>query len=457
MEAIKMGEETAVSRTLGINGLGRIAKLSIWSHVERKYFSEIVVNIGREVGTKLADIAHFLERDSSYGALHNYLYGSRAGRVIENIDDKSGSFFINGVKATFLRSARNPAHIEWRKHGVELVVDATGKFLDPTVPPEDAKGSVRGHFAAGAKKVIVSAPFKIKDKARTMPSDAVTTVMGINDSDYDHKRHLVVSNASCTTTCLAYMVKPLLDYFGAERVLSAAMTTVHAATSSQSVLDHSPSAGATDLRKSRSVFNNIILTSTGAAKALGLVIPEMKGIGFIAESVRVPVTTGSLIILAVMIQDKSLTAPINRELINDIYKKAVSFFPEGYLIFSGEQNVSSDIVGLPRAAAVIEGHENHTRTSAVRIGLDHMSDAVKRLEASGDGGSDSLDIGSVSQRAKTDGPRSQKFIEVPVTQAVIYGWYDNELGSYTNMLADRTISIARLMEREGCAPVTVRN
>ena len=452
-----MGEDAAVSRTLGINGLGRIAKLSIWSQVERKYFSEIVVNIGREVGTSLGDIAHFLERDSSYGALHNYLHGSRAARVIENLDEKSGSFMVNGVKTTFLRSARNPAHIDWRKHGVELVVDATGKFLDPTASPEDPKGSVRGHFAAGAKKVVVSAPFKIKDKARSMPDDAVTTVMGINDTDYDPKRHLVVSNASCTTTCLAYMVKPLLDYFGAERVLSASMTTVHAATSSQSVLDHSPSAGATDLRKSRSVFNNIILTSTGAAKALGLVIPEMRGIGFIAESVRVPVTTGSLIILALMIQDTSLTAPINHDLINDIYKRAVSHYPEGYLIFSEEQNVSSDIVGLPRAAAVIEGHENHTRTAAVRIDLDQVASAVKRLEAAGEGGSASLDIGTVSRVAGATGQGVRKFIEIPVTQSVIYGWYDNELGSYTNMLGDRTVSIAKLMESDVRAPVTVRS
>ncbi len=451
-----MSEETTVSRALGINGLGRIAKLSIWSHVERKYFSEIVVNIGREVGTRLADIAHFLERDSSYGALHTYLYGSRAGRVIENIDEKSGSMMINGVKTTFLRKARNPANIEWRKYGVELVVDATGKFLDPTVSPDDPKGSLRGHFAAGAKKVVVSAPFKIKDKTLPMPPDAVTTVMGINDTEYDPKKHLVVSNASCTTTCLEYMVKPILDYFGAERVLSAAMTTVHAATGSQSVLDHSPSAGATDLRKSRSVFNNIILTSTGAAKALGLVIPEMKGIGFIAESVRVPLTTGSLIILALMIQDKSLSDPINRELINDIYKRAVSHYPEGYLVFSGEQNVSSDIIGLPRAATVIEGHENHTRTSAVRIDLDHVASAVKRLEAIGEDRPASLDLGSVSPEASRGAGR-QKFIEVPVTQAVIYGWYDNELGSYTNMLRDRTVSMAKLMERNAHTPMTVRS
>src|SRR5208337_4245718 len=154
-----MDEETMVARKLGINGLGRIAKLSIWHHVERKYFSEIVVNIGREVGTRLADIAHFLEKDSSYGNLHNFLYGSRARRVIEDLDEKSGSFVVNGIKTTFLRNARNPAHIDWRKHGVDLVVDATGAFIDPTASPDEPHGSARGHFASGARKVIVSAPF----------------------------------------------------------------------------------------------------------------------------------------------------------------------------------------------------------------------------------------------------------------------------------------------------------
>ncbi|MCE5335738.1 MAG: glyceraldehyde-3-phosphate dehydrogenase [Desulfobacteraceae bacterium] len=437
-----MKEQKMVPQKLGINGLGRIAKLSIWHHVERKYFSEIIVNIGRDVGTRIEDIAHFIEKDSTYGSLHTYLYGSRANRVIEQLDDKEGSFYIDGIKTTFLRSARNPGQIGWRSHKVDLVVDATGAFLDPTVPADDPKGSARGHLVAGAKKVIVSAPFKIKDKSREMPHDAVTTVMGINDSDYDPKRHIIVSNASCTTTCLAYMVKPLLDYFGAERILSAAMTTVHAATSSQSVLDHSPKAKATDLRKTRSAFNNIILTSTGAAKALGLVIPEMKRIGFIAESVRVPITSGSLIILAIMVQDESLAKPINREMINGIYKKAVTHYPEGYLVFSEEQNVSSDIIGTPRAAAVIEGKENHTRTSAVRLDLNWMLNAAG-LSGAADG------------KPEFDSARLQKkFIEVPVTQAVVYGWYDNELGSYTNMLGDRTVSIAKLMAHSE-APVTI--
>jgi glyceraldehyde 3-phosphate dehydrogenase len=440
-----MSPQEMVPTRLGINGLGRIAKLSIWHHVERKYFSELVVNIGREVGTSLQDIAHFVEVDSNYGTLHGYLHGCRAPRVIEELNEDEGSMRINGVKTTFLRKARNPGDIGWREHGVELVMDATGSFLDPTISADDPKGSLRGHVASGAKKVIASAPFKIKDKRAEMPEDAVTTIMGINDMDYDPRKHLLISNASCTTTCLAYMVKPLLDYFGARKILSASMTTVHAATGSQQVLDRSPKAKAADLRKNRSVFNNIILTTTGAAKALGLVIPEMKQIGFIAESVRVPVTTGSLIILIVMIQDESMRNPINRQKINGIYKEAVNHYPDGYLVYSDEQNVSSDIVGTPRAAAVIEGHENHTRTSAVRIDMERLASAFEYLDSLGEGGSSaSVDITQMPKGEKEEASRS-RILEVPVTQAVIYGWYDNELGSYTNMLGDRTVSIARML------------
>lgn len=410
-----MGESC---KKLGINGLGRIAKLSIWHQVERRYFNELVVNIGRQVGTGINDIAQFIEKDSTYGRLQHFLHGCRAQRVIEELDEKNASMVINGVKATFLRIHRDPKDIGWRDHGVDLVVDATGIFRDPTLPAEEPKGSLRGHLAAGAKRVIVSSPFKIKDKSREIPADSITAVMGINDADFDPKRHFIVSNASCTTTCLAYMVRPLIDRFGANRILSAAMTTIHAVTSSQEVLDRSPGAGTSDLRKSRSAFNNIILTGTGAADTLRLVIPEMKLIGFIAESVRVPVTTGSLIVLVVMIQDESIARPINREVINGIYREAVDHYPEGYLIYSDEQNVSSDIIGMPRAAAVIEGSVNHTRTANVNISMEML---------------------------KNGDPSNPKSLEVPITQAVIYGWYDNELGSYTNMLGDQTVRIAQLM------------
>jgi len=419
-EGLKTNQGERSPLKLGINGLGRIGKLSVWHHVARGYFSELVVNIGREAGGGLEDIANYLERDSTYGYLGQYLYGHRAGRVIENLNEEHGTFQVNGTPVTILRKDRNPKDLPWRTLGVPLVVDTTGKFLDPTAPPDQKNGSIQGHLEAGAQKVIVSAPFKIKDKALSMPKDAVTTVFGINDDHYHSNQHRMISAASCTTTCLAFMVKPLLDYFGADKILSASMVTVHAATGSQEVLDRLPDPKSKDLRKNRSIMNNIILTSTGAAKALALVIPEMKRIGFIAESVRIPTSTGSLIVLVLNIQDESLEHPINRERINQVYQKASETYMSKYLRYSDLQNVSSDIIGTPWAAAVIEGQETHTRTAHICIDLSKIP-------------------GLPQGALKKEGPC---IAEIPVTQAVIYGWYDNELGSYTNMMGDLTVKVA---------------
>ena len=402
---------------LGINGLGRIGKLSLWHHVSRQHYSEIVVNIGRKVGSCLNDLAAAIEKDSTYGRLSTYLHGHSCGRVIENLNDSDGSMVINGVPVKILQEARNPKDIKWKENDVRFVVDTTGVFNDPTTDAESPGGALRGHLYAGAEKTLLSAPFKIKSKGLDMPEDVVTTVMGINDDEYVSSKHNVISAASCTTTCLAYMIKPLMDHFGAENFLSASMVTVHAATGSQQVLDRLPAAGAGDLRKSRSILNNIILTTTGAARALGLVIPEMKNIGFIAESVRIPTSTGSLIVLVLNLQDE-LENPIKRDLINSIYKEYAQDSP--YINYSEEQNVSADIVCIPCAATVIEGTETHTRTATVNVNLDKIKSC--NIE-----------------------PGTSPKIQVPVTQAVIYGWYDNELGSYTNMLGDLTISITDKM------------
>jgi len=405
---------------LGINGLGRIGKLTLWHHICRKYFSEIIINIGRKVGTRLEDIALYVEKDSTYGTLQRYLYGHKTKRIIEILDEDKGTMRIDGIPVTVLRETRNPRLIPWGNYGAKIVVESTGKFKDPAAPPDSKEGSVRDHLEAGAKKVIVSAPFKIKTKGISMPEDAITVVMGINDDIFDHAKHRVISAASCTTTCLSYMIKPLLDYFGAGKILSASMATIHAATGTQEVLDRLPEAGATDLRKNRSIMNNIILTTTGAAKTLGIVIPEMNKIGFIAESVRVPISTGSLIILVIAIYDEPGHPTVTRNLINDIYRDAEKREKRGYIKYTDEQNVSSDIVGAFGPATIIEGHETHTRTANITLDLSKIY---------------KIPVESFSGKASSN-------LEIPITQASIYGWYDNELGSYTNMLGDLTVKVA---------------
>ena len=408
---------------LGINGLGRIGKLTLWHHISRKFFEEIIINIGRNAGTSFHDLVHYVERDSTYGSLHGFLYGNSAKPVIDEVKEDAGVMVIDGIKVTFLRTHRNPAEIAWRDHQARLVVDTTGRFLDPTLPADTPPGSLRGHLLAGAEKVIASAPFKIASKAAPIPEDAVTTVMGINENQYDPRRHHLISNASCTTNCLAHMINPLLAAYGASRILSASMATVHAATGSQQVLDRMPKQGKSDLRKNRSILNNIILTTTGAAEALALVIPEMKKIGFIAESVRIPTSSGSLIILVLSIQEDPGGRTVSRDAINTVYAQAAKDDANGYLFFSDQQNVSMDIIGMPHAAAIIEGHETHTRTAELSIDLAKIPGI------------------SPAMLSAVDTP----IIRPQVTQAVVYGWYDNEMGSYVNMLGDRTVSVAEQM------------
>ena len=386
---------------LGINGIGRIGKLSIWNQVARKHFSAIVANIGREVGTGFEDLVDSLCNDSTYGSLAYYLKGHKGGRIIENLNNVDGTMLIDGMPVKILREARNPKDIKWKENDVRLVVDTTGVFRDPTEGPDAvAKGTFRGHMQAGAEKIVLSSPFKIKAKGMSMPDDAVTIVMGINDSEYDFSNHNLISAASCTTTCLAYMVKPLLDHFGIEKFMSASMITVHAATGTQQVLDRMPATNATDLRKNRSILNNIIMTTTGAAKALELVIPEMKDVGFMTKSVRIPTSTGSIAILTLNLRDDK-DNPSDRDVINSIYKKFADNSPN--LIYSKKQNVSSDIIGPPYAAAIIESMETRAETAFVN-GAD-----------------------------------------APVTQTLIYGWYDNEIGSYINMLGDCADLVAEKM------------
>lgn len=407
---------------LGINSLGRIGKLTLWHHVGRKYFQEIIVNIGREAGTGLNSIAQFIEKDVTYGTIHKFLYGIKSDRIIQIVDEKKGKLLIDGLPVTILREARNPADIGWRNYGVDIVAECTGKFRDPTLSPEDPKGSIKGHLAAGAKVVINSSAFKIKNKALSTPSDTVTLIYGINHSAFNYKKHLVVSAASCTTTGLAHMVKPLLDNAETSKILTASMSTVHAVTNSQSVLDGLPKAGEKDLRKSRSIFNNIILTSTNAAEALSQVIPEVRSIGFMADSIRIPTNTESLIVLNVTFQSQinedGTKTPLTTKTINDIYRKAAEKDPEQLLIYSTEQNVSTDLIGV-NAAIVIEGQFNHTRTAFIDVDLSQIPTlpAAVRTEA------------------------SKNILRIPVVHAKIFGWYDNEYGSYTNRMGDLTVYV----------------
>jgi len=408
-------------RLLGVNGLGRIGKLTLWYHLQARHFDGLVINVGRGVGKNFTDIIDVIKTDSTYGSLSAFLRG-RAGEecAIEIIDEAAGIFAIDGLLVKVLRNARNPKDIRWVDEGVQLVVDCTGQFLDPTAAPDHKQGSIRGHLESGAERVIVSAPFKIKDSSAELPADSKTLVYGINHLSYDPIKHRLISAASCTTTALAHMMKPLLHTEETSRILTASMSTVHAATNTQSILDSVPGSGASDLRKDRSVLNNVILTSTGAAETLEQIMPEIGRIGFMADSVRVPTSTVSLICLNVTFYqpETSKGLPvINRAFVNDIYRKAAAGPQEGLLTYSEKQNVSSDFIGF-QAAVVIEGHETHTRTAFMSLPASILTE---------------------------HGIPNSAGLEIPVTHAKIFGWYDNEFGSYVTCLGKLTIHVDKNM------------
>lgn len=416
-------ETTDAGSALGINGLGRIGKLTLWHHVARRHFDRLVVNVGREVGTGLEAVCDAIEYDSTYGALHRFLHGVDARPCVRILDHEDGLIEVDGVPVTILRRARDPREIDWRAHRVRVVVDATGAFGDPSRPADAPGGSLRGHLLAGAEKVIYSAAFKNRGGGR-LPDDAVTLIYGVNHESFDPRRHDLISAASCTTTALAHMVKPLLDRLDPASIMTASMSTVHAATNSQSLLDSLPRAGASDLRRTRSALNSIILTSTNAATTLELVIPEIRDVGFMADSVRIPMPTESLIILNLTFQTRieNGSASVTREVLNDAYAESATDDGDGLLVYSERQNVPAD-VAAQRAAVVIEGVETHTRTGFVTLdlaGLPGLDPAVRAaLPAE---------------------------LRVPVTHAKVFGWYDNEYGSYTNLLGDLTAAVHRALD-----------
>jgi glyceraldehyde 3-phosphate dehydrogenase len=399
----------AAPRTLGINGLGRIGKLTLWYHLAHDDFDTFVINVGRPVGTSLQSVLEYLSKDSTYGPLHRWLGGCHGQRDLQVVDEAKGLAKVHGKDVIILRQARDPKEIPWREYGVTLVVDCTGKFRDPYAEGNDGKGALRGHLAAGARAVVISSPFKSKVKGVPLPEDSAVLIHGINHLDYDPGIHKIVSAASCTTTALAHMMRPLMARDLTRNMITAGMSTIHAVTNSQPLLDAVPGANATDLRKTRSGMNNIVITSTNAAKALEQVMPEIARIGFMADSVRIPTAAVSLIILNVTFQAEERldgTIDIDREGINAIYAEAAGGESRGLLKFSMEQNVSADMLGED-AAVTIEGVETHTRTGFVDLhiaGHDHR---------------------------------------IPLTHVKVFGWYDNEMGSYTYRLGELTAHVAK--------------
>ncbi len=283
---------------IGINGFGRIGRLVFRAMAQDPELEVVAINDLGDVPT----MAHLLKYDSVHG------------RFDGTVEVAEGGFVVDGNPIKVL-SERDPGNLPWGALGVDIVVESTGFFTDG----EKAKA----HIEAGAKKVIISAPAKNED---------ITIVMGVNDGEYDKDAHHIVSNASCTTNCLAPVAKVLLDNFGIKRGF---MNTIHAYTNDQKILDLPHS----DLRRARAAALSMIPTTTGAARAVSLVLPELKGRldGF---ATRVPTSDGSMVDLTVELEKDASIAEINAAI-----KAAAEGPMKGILAYTEDPIVSVDIVG----------------------------------------------------------------------------------------------------------------
>ncbi|MFF3868612.1 type I glyceraldehyde-3-phosphate dehydrogenase [Micromonospora sp. NPDC001898] len=286
---------------VGINGFGRIG---------RNFFRAVLAS-GADI-----EVVAFNDLTDNATLAHLLKYDSILGRLPYEVKATADEITVGG-KTIKTFAEKDPAKLPWGEAGADVVIDSTGFFTDGN--------KAKAHLAGGAKKVIISAPAKNED---------VTVVMGVNQDQYDPAKHTIISNASCTTNCLAPMAKVLHDTFGIQHGL---MTTIHAYTQDQNLQD----AGHSDLRRARAAALNIVPTSTGAAKAIGLVLPELKG-KLDGYALRVPIPTGSA---------TDLTVNVNRETtvdeVNAALKAAAEGPLKGILVYNEDPIVSSDIVTDP--------------------------------------------------------------------------------------------------------------
>ena len=290
---------------VAINGFGRIGRNILRSALDEKKLEIVAVNDLTDAKT----LAHLLKYDSVHGQLN------------ASISTKENSLIVNGREIKIL-SERDPANLPWKGMGVDLVVESTGLFVDKT--------NASKHLGAGAKKVIISAPAKEPD---------ITIVLGVNEGKYDPAKHHIISNASCTTNCLAPIAKVLLENFGIKKGL---MTTIHSYTNDQRILDFPHK----DLRRARSAAVSMIPTTTGAAKAVSLVLPELKG-KMDGMAIRVPTPNVSLVDLVVEAEKDTTAEEVNKTL-----KSAAEGELKKILQYSEEPLVSIDLNDNPHSSIV---------------------------------------------------------------------------------------------------------
>jgi glyceraldehyde 3-phosphate dehydrogenase len=375
-------------KCIGINGGGRMGKGLLRYLIAQRMFPKIIINFGREVGCGLEDITQYIINDTTYGNLALFCNGIAGGNFhVEIINEEAGIININDTRIHIKREHRDPLYIDWEDTAV--VVDTTGIYNNPLLKIDAKGGSMRGHLEhPSVKKVLISAPFKvIKD---VMPADAIMMIKGINDKLYNSNQHNFISAASCTTTALAPMVDALLQELGVQNMLSMTVTAVHAATGKEVLMDRVPLAGVDDPILYQAAGNNMFISTTGAAKALAVVLPEIKDVPQMAEAAREPGNTGSLAILTTDWANWPTRSVNNaRKLVEQIFYQSSCKANSG-LVYVNKKISRKDVFASPAAVTV--------------AGLDTVIQLMK-------------------------------YGNMNFTRLRTFGWYDNEAG-YTSRFTE---------------------
>ena len=374
--------------TIGINGGGRMGKGLLRLAIAQRLFPKIVLNFGREVGNGMESIIDYILHDTTYGNLDVFCNGMAGGVFpVEIINEEEGTISINGIHTCIKRTHRDPVRIDWED--AAAVVDTTGKYNNPLLKVDAKGGSVRGHLEhPSVKKALISSPFKGIENG--IPADAIMMIKGVNDELYDPNQHSIISGASCTTTALAAMLNVLLQRLGAQNLLSITVTSVHAVTGKETLVDRVPLVEVDDPVLYQAAGNNMFISTTGAAKALAVVLPEIKDVPQMAEAAREPGNTGSLAILTTDWANWPKGSVNNaRDFVEEIFYQH-SLKADSGLAYADRKVSRRDIFASPAAVTV--------------AGLDTVIQPMK-------------------------------YGDTNFTRLRTFGWYDNEVG-YTSRLTE---------------------
>lgn len=384
-------------KCIGLNGFTNIGRAAFWGMVALDVPLTVVINSPDDCLT-IGSLANILTRDIYGGRLPGRLFGLSDASI--EIDEQSSSLRLFWQHVILLNAEPDPSRIPWKEHCVQVVVDSTGHFVDPTIPGDTEKWGVRGHFEAGAAKVIILSQFKFNKQDKCLPDDAISIVRHINEEMYDAKRHNIISLGNQFSANILLILKPLINSFGVDSISSFSILNIRHAMHHDSAIDRFPqiSRNYTAINSNNTgTLNNIIRSGNIVSLPfMREIIPCLRDVGIITNTILVPVSSGGLSVVNIVFQSQDCNR-IERSEINNIYKEYSEHVFSGSIGFFSDISSLSDIPLYSRSQIFINASETHTRF------FDDMN-------------------------------RNQNGARTVSTHAVVHGWHGDALQGYSLML-----------------------